>query len=224
MLALACRGAPFEDVPMAKKVRTETRQAMRRVLANLDRRWVNAASNELCGQLRTLIREECNPAPKHILAWAAYFPGEVDLSPLISSSLGEAAVYLPRVNPDYTMTFISVDAEWQESVEEGAGGIPQPRETSGTIYDTRWGPETLIVVPGLAFDESGNRLGRGGGYYDRFLADPALDEAVLVGACWSLQMVPQIPAEAHDVPMDWVCHERAFFAARSGVLAASSVP
>lgn len=197
---------------------------MRKVLANLDRRWVNAASNELCGQLRMLIREECVPPPKHILAWAAYFPGEVDLSPLISTSLGDAAVYLPRVNPDYTMTFISVDAEWQESFEEGVRGIPQPRETSGVIYDPQWGAETLIVVPGLAFDEAGNRLGRGRGYYDRFLANPALDEAVLVGACWSLQMVPHIPAEPHDVPMDWVCHERGYFAARSAAFPAPSVP
>ncbi len=198
---------------MGKKVRTETREAMRKVLMNLDRRWVQAASVELCAQLHTIIHEECDPVPAHILAWGAHFPGEIDLSPLISAEFGESAVYLPRALPDRTMRFISVDAEWRSDAEEGMLGIPQPQEQSGVVYRPEWGPDTLVIVPGLAFDAKGHRLGRGGGYYDRFLANPALDEATLVGVCWSLQLVPHVPPEPHDVRMDWLCHERDFFAA-----------
>ena len=198
---------------MAKKLRVEIRETMRKVLANLDRRWVQAASAELCEQLGILIHEEIHPSPRHVLAWTAHFPGEIDLSPFISSQLGERAVYLPRALPDRSMTFVSIDADWISHSEEGLLGIPQPLERSGTVYSPEWAADTVVIVPGLAFDRQGNRLGRGGGYYDRFLANPAMFDATLVGVGWSLQLVPRIPSEPHDVPVNWVCNERDYFAA-----------
>lgn len=66
-------------------------------------------------------------------------------------------------------------------------------------------PETVdvVVVPGLAFTSAGDRLGQGGGWYDRFLAatGPA---CVRVGVCFDEQIVESIPIEAHDVPVDAV--------------------
>ena len=63
----------------------------------------------------------------------------------------------------------------------------------------------LIVVPGLAFTVTGNRLGRGAGYYDRFLATVPTT-TLKVGVCFEFQLVPQIPSESHDVIMDVVVH------------------
>ena len=63
----------------------------------------------------------------------------------------------------------------------------------------------LIVVPGLAFTVTGNRLGRGAGYYDRFLATVPTT-TLKVGVCFEFQLVPQIPSESHDVMMDFVVH------------------
>jgi 5-formyltetrahydrofolate cyclo-ligase len=61
----------------------------------------------------------------------------------------------------------------------------------------------LIVVPGLAFTAEGNRLGRGAGFYDRFLAGiPA--NTVKVGVCFEFQRVSEVPQESHDVKMDAV--------------------
>ena len=61
----------------------------------------------------------------------------------------------------------------------------------------------LIVVPGLAFSAEGNRLGRGGGFYDRFLS--TLPQATLkIGVCFEFQRVSSIPHEPHDVTMDAV--------------------
>ncbi len=198
---------------MGKKIKIELRQDMSRVLASLDRRWVQAASSEICENLRTLFRKEIDQPIEHILAWSAHFPGEVDLSSLITGELDAREVYLPRALPDRSMTFVSIDTDWSSKFEEGWRGLPQPVEKSGSLYSPDWGPSTLVLVPGLAFDGQGGRLGRGGGYYDRFLADPRMAEALVIGVCWSLQLVPSLPHEAHDIGMDWVCHEREYFAA-----------
>jgi 5-formyltetrahydrofolate cyclo-ligase len=59
----------------------------------------------------------------------------------------------------------------------------------------------LVVTPGLGFDKSGNRLGRGGSYYDRFLSHPML-KAVKCGLAFSEQVIDEVPTDSHDVPLD----------------------
>ncbi|MDE6120259.1 MAG: 5-formyltetrahydrofolate cyclo-ligase, partial [Muribaculaceae bacterium] len=59
----------------------------------------------------------------------------------------------------------------------------------------------LIVVPGIAFDRLGNRVGRGKGYYDRLLSR---SRAVTVGVCYDFQMVDEIDTDGHDIPVDFV--------------------
>lgn len=59
----------------------------------------------------------------------------------------------------------------------------------------------LVLVPGQAFDAQGNRLGRGKGFYDRFLKRT---NAFRIGICFDFQLLPQIPTEAHDMKMDLV--------------------
>lgn len=65
----------------------------------------------------------------------------------------------------------------------------------------------LLLVPGVAFTRSGRRLGRGGGFYDRLLADPELC-AVSFGICFALQVVDNLPTEPHDRPVDRIVTER----------------
>ncbi len=69
----------------------------------------------------------------------------------------------------------------------------------------------LFVVPGVAFDREGNRLGRGGGYYDRLLA-AARPGAVRVGLCFDPALVERAVPEAHDVPVDYVATPSALWA------------
>jgi len=64
----------------------------------------------------------------------------------------------------------------------------------------------LALVPGLAFDPQGGRLGRGKGFYDRLLGDPCF-QALKVGLAWSWQITDEVPAELHDVAMDLVVTE-----------------
>ena len=65
---------------------------------------------------------------------------------------------------------------------------------------------TLILVPGLAFTRDGRRLGRGGGYYDRLLALHR-PHAIALGICFDLQLIPDLPTEPHDQPVDAVLTE-----------------
>lgn len=81
---------------------------------------------------------------------------------------------------------------------EGAYGILEP---AGERFDHLQDIE-LAVVPGMAFDDEGHRLGRGKGYYDRFL--PLIPHCYKIGVCFDFQRLPHIPVVSTDVPVDEV--------------------
>jgi len=90
-----------------------------------------------------------------------------------------------------------------DELEPGYNGIPEPRALLRRIPGRIIAPENieLVIVPGLAFDVSGNRLGRGAGFYDRLL--PKLSPtATVVGLAFECQVFESIPAEPHDRSMD----------------------
>lgn len=190
---------------------TELRQEMKRVVGSLDRRWLKAASGELCGRLAALLEAEAGGI-EHVLAWIPYFAGEADLTPFIADHAGRFTVYLPRVLPGQGMTFLSLGEGWEEVVMRGDFGLGAPRSPPGDVYDPAFAPSTLVLVPGLAFDRAGSRLARGQAFYDNFLSRSGMQYAVKVGVAWSLQVMPSLPAGAGRVKMDWVCHERGYFA------------
>ena len=80
----------------------------------------------------------------------------------------------------------------------------------------------LIVVPGVAFDAAGRRLGHGLGCYDRLL--PAAGRALKAGLAFEWQLAPAVPAEAHDVAMDAVVTERTIYESGAGTGAARRAP
>ena len=101
---------------------------------------------------------------------------------------------------------------YEESrLELGAFHIEEP--TGDNIAD----PEEieLVVVPAVAYDRRGNRLGRGKGFYDRFLAST---KATKIGVGYEFQLLDEIPAEAHDVPMDMVITQNTTVVVRHGSL------
>lgn len=87
---------------------------------------------------------------------------------------------------------------------QGPFGVPEPAGTETIAPDV---PD-LVLVPGLAFDVSGMRLGRGGGHYDSMLGPGSRCRAVRVGLAFDFQMVERVPAEARDVGMDVVVTEK----------------
>lgn len=121
---------------------------------------------------------------------------EVDVEPLLKSLIADGvAVALPVVDED-AMRFAAWDGR---NVREGAFGILEPVGRA----DIEVSSLAVVLVPALACDESGTRLGRGGGYYDRALAaaDPT---AIKIGVVDDASLLPRgsIPREPHDILMD----------------------
>ena len=86
------------------------------------------------------------------------------------------------------------------SMSEGAFGIMEPCTPEFTDYAA----VDMVIVPGVAFDRLGNRLGRGRGYYDRLFASRLPHNIYKVGVCYPFQLVESVPTEPCDVQMDEV--------------------
>ena len=90
---------------------------------------------------------------------------------------------------------------WMEDlskVEKGYAGIPEPVE-DGPVADDH---TALVLMPGLAFDPQGHRIGYGGGFYDRFLAEET--EHPPLARCYDFQMMEHLETEEFDIPVDLV--------------------
>ena len=124
-------------------------------------------------------------------------PDEVQTLSLLDA-LTEAGktVLLPKVVSSEDMELRRYTGT--SSLQPGAYGIMEPVGERFTDYATI----DIAVVPGMAFDAQGHRLGRGKGYYDRFLAK--VPDVYKIGLCFSWQMVDEVPSEANDITMDEV--------------------
>ena len=118
---------------------------------------------------------------------------EIDVWPLVESLAATVSVVLPRVEGD-VMNFYCYD---KNSMAIGSYGINEPQDGLPVApYEI-----DAVVVPGLAFTVDGARMGRGKGYYDKYLSQSDFS-ALKIGVCYREQMVPEIPLESHDVMMD----------------------
>ncbi len=124
--------------------------------------------------------------------------GEVDLRPLMSRLPGWRWV-LPRVETDRSVTFR--DAASPREVHRF--GMEQPTD-AGSIIPIQ--EIDVLLVPGLAFDRRGGRLGNGAGHYDRILAS-ARPDAVSIGMAPSSRLVDAVPTEGHDVSVAYLATE-----------------
>ncbi len=144
-------------------------------------------------RLRTMLRE--NPGWRSAPRIFAFHP--LPLEPdLLSACHPEQELYLPRIHGQTLGFHRTQDLSL---LEKGIYGIRLPLE--------KWPegiPDTgdIVLVPGLAFTESGERLGRGGGFYDRFLE--GIQNAACWGVCFRCQIVDQLPMEPHDQKVDRV--------------------
>lgn len=121
---------------------------------------------------------------------------EVRTVPMLERALRDGKqVAVPKVSGD-TMHFIFLTD--LNAVEEGYSGIPEPIADGPIAHDET----ALVLMPGLAFDPEGHRMGYGGGFYDKFLA--AEPGHPTVALCYDFQMLPCLETESHDIPVDRV--------------------
>ena len=120
-------------------------------------------------------------------------PDEVDVRLLIKDAFESGKkVLLPVVKGDELELHLY---EGEASLKEGTFGIMEP--TGPLFAPEHYGEIEFAIIPGMAFDSAGHRLGRGKGYYDRLL--PNLKTAKLTGICFPFQLLEEVPAEAHDI-------------------------
>lgn len=135
----------------------------------------------------------------------AYYslPDEVNTRQLVDDLLAERKiVFLPKVVSDEAMEWYPYTGS--QDLQEGSFRIMEPAENHGdcTFCENYRGTVPVILVPGMAFDAKGHRLGRGRGYYDRFLA--AHSHIYKIGVCFDFQKVDEVPTDAFDIPVDEV--------------------
>ena len=136
---------------------------------------------------------------------ALYAPvhNETDTGALLEVALADGKQVLYPVTCGHDMVFHQVNNP--DELRKGRFGIPEPCPAdSGCAADNA----DLIVVPGVAFDLNGHRIGYGKGFYDRFL-EHAAPLAHLVGLCHDFQLIEEgLPADSHDIRMDIVVTDK----------------
>lgn len=150
-------------------------------------------SQRLCQQLYQVVKER---KAARLFAFASVH-GEPDLLPL-ATLLTPGAFLLPYA--DFKERCLSFYV-WQhgDPLIINRYGIPEPRHDPGLAVSLR--PEDVIAVPAVALTEQGDRLGYGGGFYDRFLA---LAPALVVGIVFHEFILPSLPVEDHDAKVQMI--------------------
>ncbi|MBO4639723.1 MAG: 5-formyltetrahydrofolate cyclo-ligase [Treponema sp.] len=184
----------------------------------MDKKEIRLQIKDLCLKNKTQLAEKSTAICKKIMTSPEFqaadeifaymaLPDEVDLLEVIKQALQDGKkVALPKIisKEDGIMQFFYLDSQkaLAQQTSNGAYGIPEPDENLPAAPDPTL--KTLILVPGRAFTKDGDRLGRGKGYYDRFLAKKRLPNITVAGVCFDFQIKKSLPVDDRDVKMDVV--------------------
>ena len=171
-----------------KEIRDQIRQKKRAMTIEQ----IEAASARLCEQFA---QTEQYRNAKTVYGYLPYNQ-EVRTTAMMEQVLKDGKrLALPKIYGD-VMKFIWVDDLSQ--VAKGYCGIPEPIHDEPLADD----PTSLVLMPGMAFTKDGQRMGYGGGFYDKFLGGEPGHPTVAL--CYDFQIVESLPTEAFDIPVDLV--------------------
>jgi 5-formyltetrahydrofolate cyclo-ligase len=170
-----------------------TKQELRQAI----RRQKQLLSDDDASVILAQLRQHPRLANANILLLYNALPDEVPTQELLDELIAQGkTVLLPRVINDTEMELRQYTGT--QDLQAGFFGIMEPTGTLFTDYEKI----DVAVVPGMAFDKKGHRLGRGKGYYDRFLAKTP--HTYKIGICYSSRLFDHIPTDEHDILMDEV--------------------
>ena len=131
---------------------------------------------------------------------------EVQTGEIIEESLnGGKRVIVPFIDWRKREILPSEIKDPARDIEIGVFDIPQPKRDSYCPFSPV--DIDIVIAPGVAFDRKGNRIGFGGGFYDRFLSELS-DGVAVIALAFELQLVDAIPVQSHDVAVDYLITER----------------
>ncbi len=144
----------------------------------------------------------------NILLYADYCREVMTRGIFEDALLHREKIYFPRVDKlTNTMDFFQVISIRQ--LDRGYKDILEPREDVRTRYKFLPREDTLAILPGVAFDTSGYRIGYGKGFYDRFLASRR--QLSTMALAYSCQIIDEIPRDEHDIKMDKIVTEEIIY-------------
>jgi 5-formyltetrahydrofolate cyclo-ligase len=172
--------------------KADLRQKIRAQLANISLAVRTVESHDLCRRLEPQLQSA------HTILFYAPLPDELDVWPLLEKLLASKVCALPAF--DDTTQFYSARRvkNLETDIFTGKFGVSEPLLELEEIPLNKF---DLILVPGVAFDLNGHRLGRGKGFYDRILAQAS---GVKCGVAYDFQLLEEIPVEPHDAQVDFI--------------------
>ena len=171
--------------------KSQLRETVREVKRQFTSQQLEAMSLSVIARLKTRLGDAHT-----ILAYYS-LPDEVNTHQFIDELVAEGrVVLLPKVIDDERMEIRRYTGA--EDLREGRLHLMEPVGDTFTDYARI----DVALIPGMAFDAKGCRLGRGRGYYDRFL--PLISTAQTIGVCFPFQKVAEVPVEETDIPVDEV--------------------
>lgn len=180
-----------------------TKSELRQIIRQTKRQFSQAELGELSLDIISrLENDERFTSASTILAYHS-LPDEVSTHDLIRKYSQAKTILLPKVIADGEMEIRRYQGE--SDLQQGAYGIMEPCGEIFSDYDRI----DLAIIPGMAFDTKGNRLGRGKGYYDRFLS--CARNIYKVGICFPFQIVEEVPVENTDIAMDAILSKKWIF-------------
>ena len=173
--------------------KTVLRQEIRAGLAKISLAVRLAESLELCARLEPQLRSA------HTILFFAPLPDELDVWPLLEKLLPAKKICaLPAFDPAAQRYSARRVQNLETDIFTGKFGVSEPHPECEEIPLNRF---DRVLAPGLAFDLSGNRMGRGRGFYDRILSAAS---GVKCGVAYDFQVRDQIPVEPHDVRVNFI--------------------
>lgn len=191
-----CKSGTMAGMQPASTTKQALRRACQRRRDALDNRAERSAA--ICARVTTL------PAYRSAEVVHCYLPirSEVDTRPLLASAFASRQrVVVPIVQrgaSELSHAWLTSLAE--KDLEAGEFGVMQPR----VLSPAEVGECAMLIVPLLAFDRAGHRLGYGRGFYDRLLA---VSTAPAIGVAFAAQELAALPHDPHDLPLDWIVTE-----------------
>lgn len=125
--------------------------------------------------------------------------GEVSTDLLIDKFFGKKKIIVPKVRNSKICLFELKD---KYQFEKGRFGIREPKVC---LPKKNWKEIDIAIIPGIAFDKSGHRIGFGRGYFDKFLKKL---HCTTIGLAYELQIIDKVPAQPYDVPVEYIITER----------------
>jgi 5-formyltetrahydrofolate cyclo-ligase len=180
---------------MEVSTKVSLRAEARRILSAIPADTRIAASTEICRRIAALPQW----ASARTVALYAAQPSEPDLAPLLRAP-GKKTCFPRTAGSILDFHFCHSG----ELLRPGPWNLLEPDPVHCPVVPVS--EIDLLLIPGLAFTRAGGRLGRGGGYYDRFLSR-IHPRAVKIGICFHAQLVPELPLEIHDHAVDHLITE-----------------